>query len=136
MPPPVAAALRGPAVGHPGRAGGPDAIRVDATSIEAGERGIPAVIAGCGARMVSCEPVAADLESAFLALTGATRRSRDDQRTEPSGIDQQSGTGRPRPPPPMSLWRLEWLRLVRTPRALALGAVYLSFGLIEPVLTK
>lgn len=37
---------------------------------------------------------------------------------------------------PMGLWRLEWLRLVRTPRALALGAVYVAFGLIEPVLTK
>lgn len=44
-------------------------IRVDADNIEAGERGIPAVIASCGARQVSCEPVAADLESAFLALT-------------------------------------------------------------------
>src|SRR5215469_5853039 len=37
---------------------------------------------------------------------------------------------------PMSLWRLEWLRLVRTPRALALGAVFLAVGLIEPVVTK
>lgn len=36
----------------------------------------------------------------------------------------------------MNLWRLEWLRLVRTPRALSLGAVYLAFGLIEPVATK
>lgn len=36
----------------------------------------------------------------------------------------------------MSLWRLEWLRLARTPRALALGAVYVAFGLIEPVITK
>jgi ABC-2 type transport system ATP-binding protein len=44
-------------------------IRVDADSIESGERGLPAVIAACGARQVSCEPVAADLESAFLALT-------------------------------------------------------------------
>jgi ABC-2 type transport system ATP-binding protein len=51
---------------------GTDTLRVDASSIEAGERGIPAVIAGCGARQVSCEPVAADLESAFLALTGAS----------------------------------------------------------------
>ncbi len=46
-----------------------DLIRVDADSLEAGERGIPAVIASCGARQVSCEPLAADLESAFLALT-------------------------------------------------------------------
>lgn len=36
----------------------------------------------------------------------------------------------------MSSWRLEWLRLVRTPRALALGAVYVIFGLGEPVLAK
>jgi ABC-2 type transport system ATP-binding protein len=48
---------------------GPDVLSVDATSLEAGERGIPAVIAACGARQVSCEPAAADLESAFLALT-------------------------------------------------------------------
>jgi ABC-2 type transport system ATP-binding protein len=51
---------------------GTDAVTVDAATIEAGERGIPAVIAACGARQVSCEPVAADLESAFLALTGAS----------------------------------------------------------------
>ena len=31
------------------------------------------------------------------------------------------GTGRP-----MGLWRLEWLRLARTPRALSLGAVYVA----------
>lgn len=36
----------------------------------------------------------------------------------------------------MSLWRLEWLRLVRTPRAVSLAAVYLAIGLIEPVATK
>jgi ABC-2 type transport system ATP-binding protein len=48
----------------------PDLIRIEATSIEAGERGIPAVIAACGARLVSFEPADADLESAFLALTG------------------------------------------------------------------
>jgi ABC-2 type transport system ATP-binding protein len=52
-------------------AAGPDVLRVDATNMEAGERGIPAVIAACGARQVSCEPAAADLESAFLALTSA-----------------------------------------------------------------
>jgi ABC-2 type transport system ATP-binding protein len=52
---------------------GTDSIRIDATSIEAGERGIPAVIAACGARQVSCEPADADLESAFLALTAAGR---------------------------------------------------------------
>lgn len=36
----------------------------------------------------------------------------------------------------MNLWRLEWLRLTRTPRALALAVVYLLIGLIEPVATK
>jgi ABC-2 type transport system ATP-binding protein len=49
----------------------PDVLKVEATSIEDGERGIPVVLASCGARQVSCEPAAADLESAFLALTGA-----------------------------------------------------------------
>jgi ABC-2 type transport system ATP-binding protein len=48
---------------------GADAIRLEATSLEAGERGIPAVLAECHERLVSCEPVAADLEAAFLALT-------------------------------------------------------------------
>jgi len=40
------------------------------------------------------------------------------------------------PRPRMNLWRLEWLRLIRTPRALALGAVFVFFGLLEPVLTR
>jgi ABC-2 type transport system ATP-binding protein len=51
---------------------GADTIRIDATSIQAGEHGIPAVIAACGAGQVACEPLAADLEAAFLALTGTT----------------------------------------------------------------
>jgi ABC-2 type transport system ATP-binding protein len=71
-PRPVAAALAGEHWATRAEPVGADTIRIDATSIEAGERGIPAVIAGCGARQVSCEPVAADLESAFLALTGAS----------------------------------------------------------------
>ncbi len=49
----------------------PGVLQVDATGIEDGERGIPAVVAACGARQVACEPAAADLESAFFALTGA-----------------------------------------------------------------
>jgi ABC-2 type transport system ATP-binding protein len=49
----------------------PGILRVDAACIEDGERGIPAVVAACDARQVACEPAAADLESAFLALTGA-----------------------------------------------------------------
>ncbi len=36
----------------------------------------------------------------------------------------------------MNLWRLEWLRLIRTPRALALGAVFVAIGLIEPVVVR
>jgi ABC-2 type transport system ATP-binding protein len=44
-------------------------LRVDATSLDAGEHGIPAVLSDCGAGLVSCEPLAADLESAFLAVT-------------------------------------------------------------------
>ena len=48
----------------------PGVLQVDAACIADGERGIPAIVAACGARQVACEPVAADLESAFLALTG------------------------------------------------------------------
>ncbi len=51
----------------------PDGLVLDAVSLEQGERGIPAVLAGAGARMVACEPLAADLESAFLSLTGEQR---------------------------------------------------------------
>jgi ABC-2 type transport system ATP-binding protein len=70
---PVAAALAATGWATSVEPAGPDVLRVDATNMEAGERGIPAVIAACGARQVSCEPAAADLESAFLALTGAGR---------------------------------------------------------------
>ena len=34
----------------------------------------------------------------------------------------------------MSIWRLEWLRLTRSRGALVLGAVYLAFGFLGPVL--
>lgn len=37
---------------------------------------------------------------------------------------------------PMTPWRVEWLRLIRTPRALSLGAVYLLFGLLGPVVAR
>jgi ABC-2 type transport system permease protein len=37
---------------------------------------------------------------------------------------------------PMSAWRLEWLRLTRSPRWLALAGVYVFFGLLEPVMTR
>ena len=36
----------------------------------------------------------------------------------------------------MSLWRLEWLRLVRTRRWIALVAVYLFFGLVGPLTAR
>jgi ABC-2 type transport system permease protein len=36
----------------------------------------------------------------------------------------------------MSLWRLEWLRLTRTPRALTLAAVFVFFGLLEPAVAR
>jgi ABC-2 type transport system permease protein len=45
----------------------------------------------------------------------------------------------PRPghrPRPMSAWRLEWLRLIRSPRAIALAGVYLFFGLLGPVTAR
>ena len=71
-PAPVASAMAGERWATRVQPVAPDTIRIDATSIEAGERGIPAVISACAARQVSCEPAAADLESAFLALTGAS----------------------------------------------------------------
>jgi ABC-2 type transport system ATP-binding protein len=44
-------------------------LHLDASTLEAGERGIPNVLAHVGPRLVACEPLSADLESAFLALT-------------------------------------------------------------------
>jgi ABC-2 type transport system permease protein len=37
---------------------------------------------------------------------------------------------------PLSAWRLEWLRLVRSPRLASLMAVYLFFGLLGPVTAR
>ncbi len=36
----------------------------------------------------------------------------------------------------MNVWRLEWLRLFRTPRAFALGVVFVAIGLVEPAFTR
>jgi ABC-2 type transport system permease protein len=36
----------------------------------------------------------------------------------------------------VNLWTLEWRRLYRTPQAIALGAVFVAIGLIEPIVTK
>jgi ABC-2 type transport system ATP-binding protein len=80
---PVAAALAGQSWVTRVERAEPDVLKVEATSIEDGERGIPAVIAGCGARQVSCEPAAADLESAFLALTGANETAATTGRARP-----------------------------------------------------
>jgi ABC-2 type transport system ATP-binding protein len=82
---PVAAAMAAAGWATSVASAGPDVIRVDAISMEAGERGIPAVIAACGARQVSCEPAAADLESAFLALTGAAPAGTAPTGTAPTG---------------------------------------------------
>jgi ABC-2 type transport system ATP-binding protein len=46
-----------------------DRIRVDADTMAHGEHGIPEVLASCRAGLIACEPLAADLEAAFLALT-------------------------------------------------------------------
>ncbi|MEO8107377.1 MAG: hypothetical protein ABI720_08665 [Actinomycetes bacterium] len=51
-----------------------------------------------------------------------------------------TATDLPERPPidakPLSAWRLEWLRLVRSPRLASLVAVYLFFGLLGPVTAR
>ena len=39
-------------------------------------------------------------------------------------------------PQPVTLWRLEWLRMTRSARGLTLVAVYEFFGLAGPLLAK
>src|SRR5664279_3790107 len=59
-----------------------------------------------------------------------TRRRRTDD-------DPHRRTARPDPTSiPVTTWRLEWLRLTRSRRWIALVAVYLVFGLIGPVMAK
>jgi ABC-2 type transport system permease protein len=36
----------------------------------------------------------------------------------------------------MTAWRLEWLRMVRSPRGLVLACVYLFFGVVGPLMAK
>jgi ABC-2 type transport system ATP-binding protein len=45
-------------------------LRVDVTSVPDAERGIVGTLAAVGARVISLEPVTADLETVFLELTG------------------------------------------------------------------
>ncbi len=73
----VAALERTPWATHVETAG-PQSILVDARSMEDGERGLPRLLASCDARLVSCEPVAANLEAAFLALTNQPPEARRD----------------------------------------------------------
>jgi len=49
------------------------ALRVETVDLAAGETRLAATVAATGARLVALEPVDADLESAFLALTGGGR---------------------------------------------------------------
>ena len=71
---------------------GPNALQVEAVSIEAGERGIPAAVAACHQRLVAMEPVAADLESAFLALT---ERPPEDPSARQRTLSDRPGAQRP-----------------------------------------
>jgi ABC-2 type transport system ATP-binding protein len=66
---PVVAALRAQPWTRQVDAVDDERVRLDADTLAHGEAGIPRVLAGCGARLVACEPLAADLEAAFLALT-------------------------------------------------------------------
>jgi ABC-2 type transport system ATP-binding protein len=60
-----------------------DRIHVEADSVRHGEQGIPRVLASRDAGLVACEPLAADLESAFLALT---RTLPTDKTPMPAGM--------------------------------------------------
>jgi ABC-2 type transport system permease protein len=53
-----------------------------------------------------------------------------------TALRQRARTERSAPTARMSLWRLEWLRLTRTPRAIALAAIFLFIGFVEPVGAK
>ena len=55
--------------------------------------------------------------------------------TSPAGSKARA-TGREGAPRRLGLWRVEWLRLVRSPRGLALLAVYLLFGALGPVMAR
>jgi ABC-2 type transport system ATP-binding protein len=52
-------------------------LRIEGVSSEAGETGLPVVLAAAGIRLVSVNPVDADLEAAYLALTGNRKVAAD-----------------------------------------------------------
>jgi ABC-2 type transport system ATP-binding protein len=59
-----------------------DSVRVEAADTASGERGLPGVIAEAGVALVALRPLDADLEAAFLALTGGgTRHDADRAET-------------------------------------------------------
>jgi len=63
-------------------------LRVEGTSTGAVEEGLPGILAAAGVRLVSVVPVDADLETAFLALTGG---GGSDEHARPG--TQESGAG-------------------------------------------
>ncbi|MFJ5896493.1 ABC transporter ATP-binding protein [Streptomyces sp. NPDC093064] len=62
-------------------------VRVEASSTEVGERRLPQAIAAADAALISLHPVDADLEAAFLALTGG-RHGRDGQQVQQEQQEQ------------------------------------------------
>lgn len=78
------------------------ALRVEAVSQEAGERGLPKAVAEADAALVGLRPLDADLEAAFLALTGEgpekpgsdhevpERNGSGDEATAKAGADREA----------------------------------------------
>ena len=66
--------------------------------MEQGERGIPLAVAACRERLISCEPVAADLEAAFLALTDAPTALPDRPIPQPTRNGDDHHASRHAPP--------------------------------------
>ena len=68
-----------------------------------------------------------------MTTTGKTTTGTTTTSKTTTGLPRALARHRPRP---MTSWRLEWLRLTRSRRWIALVAVYLVFGLIGPVMAK
>lgn len=56
--------------------------------------------------------------------------------TAPATTSSMPGSPVAKAPRAVTIWRLEWLRLFRTPRWIVLFGVYLLFGLLGPVMAK